>query len=564
MFGFSTARCVDNFENNFLFTHNDNNVVCFFGNTYHADGDDIEVYKSEPFHFALEDARESDNKILSMRASWGGLSIVVRCEFHSEYFTATRFVTVSDLSRIPNELFEAKSGLEHLSRLVPASLNSEEKETEQAHIHLYLRFWELLGEKLFHWNDLFERVAETRRLRIFADFRGLVMPAAEGTEESPPLALTMKRDEIPQKFTDTYAIKQLLPSIWPFLKIKNGLDLKRREFTASFMLDRRAVYITALGPQPPADDQFDCAPLQYFLVARPTSDWQLGALVDRLHFMGTVRLAALMELSSLRKAGANLRDMEKEVDAARRSLEEDDLDAALSHHQSALKLLAHTDNNGPIFWAGLQFRVERSRYYVQRFKDFVEFLGIDAIEGYQRYDYFVKGRLGGVYDYIDRLGRRQERAFRSTESIYQLISLKANAAINQKIVELTRLSTVANVQSAEANHQNAVANRQNSITSMTIEKLQTKAEIALLAVIVPHYAIEIMKELGEMQKTHPLVFRLGLGACTVGATLSVTSLYTFLSRKLDRGESEEVFHIVRKYFAFFIVATLVMIWYAHG
>jgi len=320
------------------------------------------------------------------------------------------------------------------------------------------------------------------------------------------------------------------------------------------MLKKRAVYITALGPQPPADNGFRCAPLHYFLVARPTSDWQLGALVDRLHYMGTVRLAALMELPALRKAGANLRDMEHEAENARKALDANDTETASYHYRRAMDFIAHTDENKqPIFWAGLQFRVERSRYYVRRFMDFVPFLDIDPIDGYQRYDFFVKGRLGGVYDYIDRLGGRQERAVRSAASLWQSISLLETTETNRQISK-------ANEQSAEANRQSAAANKQNSQISRTIEKLQTKAEIALLAVIVPHYVIEIVKRLqDESDKSDRTMLRVFVAIIAVGALLACTSLVKYLRDRYRQNGWEAVSDVLQKYFVLAVASGFITI-----
>lgn len=513
-------RDLQDFETNFGFSHDEERVVCLFGGIYHADGDVLRPYgpNGGGFHFALEDARDSDNKILFLKALWQGLTIIVRCEFHSEYFTATRFVTVTNFAAIPPSLSEIGTSMRQLADLNKNNPAADQI-TENANLQLYRRIWEILDEQLFDWTKIFEDVDSLRRLRIFADFRGLVI-SGDDTAAKSPLSLASNKGRAETRFAEGYAADDLLPSIWPFLKVKNGLDLKHREFTASYMLGRRAVYITALGPQPPANDQFDCAPLQYFLVARPVSDWQLGALVDRLHFMGTVRLAALMELSALRRAGANLRDMDREIDAARQSIEANDLATATRCHQNALKLIAHMDDNKPIFWSGLQFRVERSRYYFQRFKDFADFLGIGSIEGYQPYDLFVKGRLGGVYDYIDRLGRRQERATRSTESIFQLISLK----------EATE------------------TNRQNSIISQAIEKLQTKAEIALLAVIVPHYAMDIIHAFHEeYEHGQHTIFNWYAAILVVGVILALASLVAYVVDIARGGDERRLHEVVQKY-----------------
>ena len=535
------ALCrLDDFECNFRYLIEGQWVLALFGGAYHVSDEDpmpsFAVMPSPP-HFALKDAIESDNRILFMKARWGGLKVIFRCEFHSEYFSITRLVTVVDGEALPAEVEELQQHLATMASLKSAEAEGEPVESpaiRDCHVFMYQGFWERLDLALFGARHLFAAGSTNIRSRIFADFRGLVMAGTDGLPNHPLSMESFAADEDRGRpFEDTWPLDCLIPAIWPFLTAREGLDLKRREFTASFMLGKRAVYITALGPQPPADGGFRCAPLNYFLVARPISDWQLGALVDRLHFMGTVRLAGLMELQPLRIAGANLRDVEKEAGRARKAIEDNDTDLAYDHYKRVIALLAHKDaRHQPIFHAGLQYRVERSRYYVKRFADFVPFLGMSQIEGFQHYEHFVRSRLGGIYDYIDRLGYRQERASGGATAIFQAISLR----------------------------QAVEANKQNSVISSTIEKLQTKAEIALLAIIVPHYMMEIVHDFQEEykagDKTAVVSFYAILG---VGLMLASVSLSTYIMTKMQNNETFIVRKIILKYIMLAAVSVAIIV-----
>ena len=525
---YEAMRGLAGFERNFEFDVDGIDVICLFGGAYVAENatalQPFEI-SSQPRHFALKDAVASDNRILFMKARLRGLVVIVRCEFHSEYFALTRTVTVADLGDMPPDVGELAAAL---TTLVDTAAEDRPMTVERCHAYLYRDIWERLDTCLFACADLFGASAAADRCRIFADFRGLVLTGHDGPTGGLSLDDFRLVPDAGQPFDAHWPRRTLLPSLWRFLTVEKGLDLKRREFTASFMLRQRAVYVTALGPQPPAVDPFACAPLNYLLVARPISDWQLGTLVDRLHFMGTVRLAALMELEALRIAGANLRAMEHEAEDARAALEADAIDAALRHYQRAQDLISHTDaDRRPIFWEGLQFRVERSRYYVKRFEDFVPFLAMSAIEGFQQYDHFVKARLGGNYDYIHRLGQRQERAVRSVAGLWQAISLKEGATLGRQSAQIAR----------------------------TIEKLQTKAEIALLAVIVPHYAMDIIHAFqDEAEHGHHTIVRWYAAILIVGIVLALTSLIAYLLDIARRRAFRRLFEIVLKYVALSIVS----------
>ena len=525
---YEAMRGLVGFERNFEFEVDGLDVICLFGGAYLAkNATALQPFEisARPEHFALKDAVESDNRILFMKATWGGLVVIVRCEFHSEYFTLTRTVTVADFGKIPSEVGDLAVAL---AALVDPAGEDRPMTVERCHAYLYREIWQSLDVRLFACADLFGADVAADRCRIFADFRGLVLTGHKGATGGLSLETFRTIADAGQPFPDEWPIRTLLPSLWRFLTVEKGLDLKRREFTASFMLHKRAVYVTALGPQPPAVEAFTCAPLNYLLVARPISDWQLGTLVDRLHFMGTVRLAALMELEALRIAGANLRAMEHEGEDARAALEANRLDDALHHYQRAQDLISHTDvDKRPIFWEGLQFRVERSRYYVGRFEDFVPFLSMNAIEGFQQYDHFVKARLGGNYDYIDRLGHRQERAVRGVAGLWQAITLKEGAALSKQSAQIAR----------------------------TIEKLQTKAEIALLAVIMPHYAMDIIHAFHEeFEHNRHTIFNWYAAILAVGVILAVTSLCAHLLDIVRRREDERLREIIKKYALLSIVS----------
>lgn len=63
-------------------------------------------------------------------------------------------------------------------------------------------------------------------------------------------------------------------------------------------------------------------------------------------------------------------------------------------------------NAGSLVTGGLMYRIERSRYYVQEYKEQMRRLRVSRLEGFQPYTDFVRRRLFKTFDFIDRVGRR--------------------------------------------------------------------------------------------------------------------------------------------------------------
>lgn len=136
---------------------------------------------------------------------------------------------------------------------------------------------------------------------VFADFRGLII--SEDVIESI-------------KPVDTNALdwgKEIADK-------SAGILLKENKYetTANYMLDGRAIYVSALGPQEPHLSLGRRVPVEYILCVQQNQEkekgldqivnkWQLGRLVGRLHRTGTLRLAALADVDQLREAGFRLK-----------------------------------------------------------------------------------------------------------------------------------------------------------------------------------------------------------------------------------------------------------------
>jgi hypothetical protein len=317
---------------------------------------------------------------------------------------------------------------------------------------------------------------------LFADFRGLVISDKTYCLQDGP--------DFGQSEELAWG-KQIDFKLLPLFT-----EIKRYECTASYMLDGRALYMTTLGPQLPEAQDWDLLPLQYIFYIHEShrqdrdhtlvSKWQLSRLVDRIHLLGTVRLASLKYLPNLRDASTTLSGLDGYVTKARSDqtgvISNTDLRDAHKHFAS-ITTKFNSDTNTD---TGMLYRIERSRYYIDQFKTNIEALRIRRLEGYQRYDEFVHHRLGPVFDFINRLGIRYERAI-GTLSLF-----------DQHNVSLRTQQIDDDIRKGQDD----------------IRKIQVYGEAILCGVLVPYYLTALSEHIVDhnaMQKIAIGLFTLGVG-----------------------------------------------------
>jgi hypothetical protein len=249
--------------------------------------------------------------------------------------------------------------------------------------------------------------------RIFADFRAIIL-SEKAVELPPTMNFFFQGSEFPSWGVD--ARKKLFPLV-------NAHKIRRlREYECSvcYMLDGRAMYMSALAPQLPDSSDDERIPLECIVYAHQhvpinakrasVNKWELGRLVNQLHRLGTLRLAALKDVKLLRDARRPLGQLELIMENARESAARDEKNV-MTLIQEAHKML-NTIYSDFVKKAccELSYRIDKSRFYIGQLRPNVKFLRITRLEGYQPYDQFVERRLGGEFDFIDGLGRRYERA----------------------------------------------------------------------------------------------------------------------------------------------------------
>jgi Protein of unknown function (DUF3422) len=358
------------------------------------------------------------------------------------------------------------------------------------------------------WDDFFEAIfrkpyaeVDVEKLgKKFADFRGFAATVGQATFITTPGCFAQEKSLKHRVGSETFSQSDALnrvDALLPWLKADEGFqsadeskDADRTEpieFTFTTFLDHRVIYATALGGQLSRFRNAQ-APVTYMMLARNQAHWQLGRCVDRIHTLGTLRLAALYDLRSLINAGFGLRKIDQRLDErvsvplteaqlGHSQIDRDTLRKAMRHlSRLSLQLTraglqaSNTDKHARIA-GGLAHRVERSNYYRKQFERVANELRDHRIEGFPRYAEAVNRRLGGVYELIEMIGSRferlQEKVDLNTQQLRAAESIVMQDAIRGQQVE---------------------TNRQ----TRTITKVQQIAELGFFVLLAPYYAYTML------------------------------------------------------------------------
>jgi Protein of unknown function (DUF3422) len=441
------------------------------------------------------------NRAVTYQFNWHGLLVRLRFEQHTEYLTISSYIDCSaqiaderlTKLRATDDLFKS---VEDNFLLLEKGLKDNAVELATVHNFLYHEIWERFCVSIFETQAI--DIADLGK--VFADFRGIVVGSnsnkfnASNDGNAPCFQLPFRHSPVAAPIIDETLVKQL----WPFLTSETRVDFSKFEFTASAMLKRNALYVTALGAQPSVLPKGPRFPLLYFFHSKAPNHWQLGRLVDRINNLGTVRLAAIMYHDDLIQAGHTLREIEKKISGtitAVHKLASPDKPVQTSESHSEPHAQASQmkeDSTGPLintveelssgqalkniqgaftdiqtemsavsktFDNDIGYRIERSRYYVQQFAQGIRDLRIRRIEGYQPYHVFVQRRLGPMFEYITMLGRRLEQVEKDISALFQYY---------------------------QAQHTTTVA-ISSEARQTEIERLQALGELVLVGVLVPYY-----------------------------------------------------------------------------
>jgi hypothetical protein len=468
------------------------------------------VAKPDP---AVEDVLNSDNRVVTVKFNWDGIEVTARTELHTEYFTMTTFSEIGASATLTGDLAKLTNYLAH---------GGNADQIGGLRKFFFHQFWADRLDRMAKDNALEAVLTDPTFKDVFADFRGIVVsdrkpgPAADAPAAPPPAVSTT------QDWGHPIALK-LLPLF---------TQSERYECTASYMLNDRALYMTTLGPQLPETGLSELLPLEYILYvhedgvpAGPVniSKWQLGGLADRIHLLGTVRLASLKYLPELREASALLVELSEYFKKARSdqtgTISAPDLQQVRHHFVGITRRFnqeTHTDT-------GISYRIERSRYYVAQFNANIAPLRLRRLEGYQRYDEFIAYRLGPVFDFISRLGERYERAVNAMSLLEQsFLSIQTH----ELSVQTNRVATRAQ---EIADQTNQLATRTQEIDN-DIRDIQAYGEVILLGALVPYY----LTSLADHIVPHDWVRLLGMICFTVGFGSAAARFATYKESLRER------------------------------
>jgi hypothetical protein len=276
----------------------------------------------------------------------------------------------------------------------------------------------------------------------------------------------------------------VLKAYWPFIRrITPFADY--REFIACGMLNWRTLYVSALGSDfmvnysdesrsrgdevpsgflPPGErTEFDHysspsptpTPFRYlFLTKCQPHRQQIGRIVARVNAMGTMRLFALKDWSVIKDADAHIRMQGLELDRVTtawsherkiiddkypthgRRLSLDNEDKKYSEISQLTKeiegdlitIAAQLDKIGVCAVGGLHYRINRSSYYIDEFKNLIDTLGIGIVDSWNSYPSFIKLGLQPAFDYIKAAGMRLISLRGRLQSVTEAIQTSALVA----------------------------------------------------------------------------------------------------------------------------------------
>jgi hypothetical protein len=321
---------------------------------------------------------------------------------------------------------------------------------------------------------------------LIADFRGIVLVAGREGECDLFLDAAQNIDLFAKKpvFQKTGSARAALSRIWPFVEACHGELAREYEFIACKVLTNRVLYISALGrddEEQTSDDrkQIEVAKdvltpedvrkaetryfaerefqtirrVKYLLVlnglddferGKPVYDrWQIGRLIYRINALGTLRLAAMRDLKELRKAGVRVMLLGRYLDQLYTRIYAKSKPAKAERtEQDLIQFFESLSQVGDTIPYGIEYRINRSRYYAGAFRTLVADLGIRRIPGWQTYQAFVRRRLYSVFDSIDQLGGRLQDIRQRANTLLDVVHTRTLLRY-QKIAELIVIPAVA-------------------------------------------------------------------------------------------------------------------------
>lgn len=421
---------------------------------------------------------------------------------HTEYTTLSAIIDLSPQSvgstAGDNSIGRARTALSILDESIAESPFRSDPRYIAQHNALYSKIWMEFDKAFLSSN----RPATSKVGKVFCDFRGLILgsrrlqsdggrffqapgwrPNIEGDDDRE-LTYASRASHADSKGGDWPG--EILNHFWQWITVADGARAEdQHQYTVSHFLGGNVIYCSSLGAQ---DRSEQTKPLIYFMYSRTRNGWQLGRLVDLLHHLGTVRLAAIQDVPPLRTASLKLRRVEANmiqllegVRAARTALREKMVDKderkrvsnekfygeelellktqAVDISQKISEYQQSFESANAAFTGGIAYRLDRSMYYHQQFQDGLKNLRIGRLEGFRPYDEFVRRGLGDAFDFVTMLRSQVARIFGIRDTLIR----------SQQLTE------------------DEIIARETAKRSQEIEHIQELADWALWVVLAPYY-----------------------------------------------------------------------------
>lgn len=261
---------------------------------------------------------------------------------------------------------------------------------------------------------------------LITDFRGVIVCPSAGWKIDVPMLQeeSVRHGERRERF------RRLDEALTKFAQVNEALirhiadskpeaeTTEKGEAVVCGMLQGKALYAAALGEW--SEDAERIQPIRHLLVYAGASYSQLGRLLRRMHILGELRHAALIdydpdsgdeqtgeiapdEKKGMRDASRAIAILSRDLTAQTREITVSD--SPIEKLQGFVSDLAGISQmvNG-----GLTYRVEQSRYYAREFKDTIKHLRVTRVGDWQAYDDFVERYIMHLFARIDRIGNRYE------------------------------------------------------------------------------------------------------------------------------------------------------------
>ena len=497
-----------------------------------------------------------------------GLYLSAKAEIRNEYWTLT---FLADLSRITDRHLERQQQIEirdaftnlgvycidsvnnaHGKSSVPRISIYEERNLYKIGDIFYTRFWSLLNSEVVEKCENGFPYPWTNLGTTFADFRGvalgiLVADAPRiGDDDagnyifqfSKPTATDQHRRATIHGASKAIVYSNKLAlritnSLWPAIKqffgdSEPGVAAReeggKREITVTRFQKGRSLYISSLGRLNQNTRSLKRYPVKYLIVVSYENRWQLGRLVERIHNMGVLRLAAIFDIELLQEASNNLRNLYERWRKRSRG-DVNGRDEADKEVSDINRFAEELDGLGSNIKFGLTYRIERAAYYFESFESTARDMRTRLVDGFQPYPDFVRWKMGGTVEFIRRIGLR----YRELRSEVELI-LERERTEGMRTMGRATIRIVESIADIDSKIKDATARA--SISQSRAVRLLRRAEI-FLAVTITYYVGHVLQELIERN------WAVGLWSFTSYiVVLGIVLVGMRASQWLERGEQQ--------------------------